>query len=244
MIAAEADTIPPPSLPKTLGERCVLWSLTEMQREPVPGRATLSQYFAACERGKKNIGAWLADEVIKGKKYNHCAAAVSEALRICRADFDVLPHAHRAGAREIMTDAIDRHCWHDVSEVSTELWTPNVGDVAVYDRSTPGRPETAGLGHVDRVTRLASENGVPGYWNIGANEGPGGAWRLQWSAFKAPRLLGFVAYPGTEFPPVEPAHLLTDEEIAHVRALADQMSHDAEPQWWADIEAEKRRGMT
>lgn len=203
----------------TLGERCLAWCLAQAEREPVPTPDTLARWFAPCVRDGEPLGI---------RSGNHCAAAQCAAALAC-ADGETLPHQYRAAAKEIMADAIDAGAWHEASELRAGLWYPAPGDLAVYDRSQPGRPETAWWGHVDRVISVLSS----GFGNVGANEGPGGAWRIQVTDYSHARLLGFVAYPRPH--EQRPVHLLSREEVARIRNLVALTAHTAagpEASWW------------
>ena len=205
----------------SLGERCLLWCQAQRALEDPPSVATRAKWFRLCERGGKAlVGPWTKDAALAD--WNHCAAAQSAALSVVARAGDVLPHGYRAGARELMADAIERHCWHEVSEVRAGVWEPAVGDLAIYDRSVPGRPETSWWGHVDRVMELqrSSSGRVTSYTNLGANEGAD-MWREQVTPISHTRLLGFVAYPQANVPEKpHPDHLLSDEQIVHTKALA------------------------
>lgn len=204
-----------------------------MAREDPPTLDTIAVYAEHCERNGKQIGGWLAGELRKGKRFNHCAMAISEAARVC-SDGEDVPHRHRAGARELMRDAIESNTWHKVSECLAGVWLPRVGDVAVYDRSKPGRPETNGWGHVDRVTETIA---LDSYGNIGANEGNapsghGGAWRAQTSRYDNPKLLGFIAYPRESFE-AAPVHMMNPIELEEIRIVGTPADpYSAEAFWW------------
>ena len=197
----------------TLGELCVKVAVEEMNRQNPPTKKDLADFFEHCERGGKKLGI---------KSGNHCAAFASWTALVAVQempwmDEDDIPHRPRAGARELMADAIETHCWHEQSEVLKGVWTPFPGDLAIYDRSIPGRPETAWWGHVDRVIEV--KNGK--FKNIGANEVPTrsgiNATRIEETTLDHPRILGFVAYPRPE--QQEPKHLLPEWQIDYIKSL-------------------------
>lgn len=228
------DTTPAPpawgddTRPNGVGELAVEWCRGQMMRENPPSAGTKAAWFAKCERNGL-IG-------FLGSKFsgNHCAAAQCAAAFACAKPDETLPHRHRAGAKELMADAAESGAWVSRERVLAG-WRPRAGDLAIYDRSQPGRPETSWWGHVDRV----SDVGVADYENIGANEGPGGAWRVQRTEYDHPRLLGFVSYPQPEQeqeqPPVdEPAAPeITDADRRHVETLVTLTMEQAEAEWWA-----------
>jgi hypothetical protein len=124
---------------------------------------------------------------------------------------EVAPHEPRAGAIELQQDAIKQGRFRPVAEVRAGKWLPRPGDLAIYNRSNPGKPETSWWRHVDRVIRVSGDGAR--YENIGANE-VAGAWNLESSSFDNPKLLGFVEYPGTP---------LTDaERLASTAELGDE----------------------
>ena len=217
----------------TLGEMCVKKAIEEMERQNPPEKEDLARYFSECVRGGRKLG------ITKG---NHCAAFASwTALQAAEEggfNPDDLPHFPRAGARELMADAIDSRCWHQKSEVTEGIWMPAPGDLAIYDRSIPGRPETAWWGHVDRVIEVKGDK----FKNIGANEVPNAtginATCIEWTYLNHPRVLGFIAYPRTQ--EVAPAHLLQPWEVDYIKSLvaltADQMADEARARVEADFE--------
>jgi GH25 family lysozyme M1 (1,4-beta-N-acetylmuramidase)/peptidoglycan hydrolase-like protein with peptidoglycan-binding domain len=197
-----APSAPAPAAGLSLGTRCVDWCRREMARENPPSAKTKALWFAHAERNGKKLG------ISAG---NHCAIAQSvAALESARAD-DTIPHRPRAAAKELRSDAQQGKVWHPIQEVLSGRYRPRVGDLAIYDRSQPGRAETAWWGHVDRVTRIFESS----FENIGANEGPGGAWQVQTTDFAHPKLLGFVEYPGAplEGTPTPPTALPAADDV-------------------------------
>lgn len=212
----------------TLGERALEWSLEEAEREPIPAPVTKSLWFAGCVRGGKKM--WPSGITpAQAAKLNHCAAAVCYAT--ARAMFEMFkegigssePHGYRASAKELMRDALEKGTWHGVHEARSGLWLPRPGDLAIYDRSVPNRPETAWWGHVDRVIDADAD----GYANIGANEGIGGAWKREHSLYTNPRLLGFVSY-------ATPDPVLDPQLAAHVSGAVAISMDEAEANWWEE----------
>lgn len=218
------DTEPP--IP-SLGSRCVDWCESMAQSAVVPRTVQLAGWFALCERdGSHSVGDFLAAQCHQGKRPNHCAATQSAAAFQCRLPGEVIPHGYRAAAKELMRDAIAGGTWKPKALVLSGAWLPRRGDLAIYDRSKPGRPETAWQGHVDRVTKLVAE----GYENIGANEGPQGQWRRQVTRFDHEPLMGFIEYPG-------PVGFIPKEFREHILALSALTLEQSEAKWWEDREA-------
>lgn len=166
----------------TLGERCALWCAHQAGTINRPDAALVASWLRACERNGKPLGIAVG---------NHCAAAQSAALRAMKRDDDDLPHGYRAAAKELMADAKASGTWRDVGLWRSGQWSPRVGDLAIYDRSVKGRPETSWWGHVDRVVTVDG----PTVTTLGANEGPHGEWRRETLTNDHPRLLGLVEYP-------------------------------------------------
>lgn len=195
---------------KSLGERCVEWCLAEMEIENPPATTTLDEWFSYCVRGGREL------RLQRGVRHNHCAAAQCAAARACAGPGERAPHSYRAAAKELMADALESGAW-----IPKGKGFPKVGDLAIYDRSTLGKPETSWYGHVDRVTHIGSQS----YQNIGANEGPGGAWRLEETPYDHPRLLGFIRYPDAQ-------QELTDEDRRVALAVRDLSLWSAEAIRW------------
>lgn len=166
----------------SLGEMCALWCEHQARTVERPGAALVASWLKVCERNGKPLG------ITKG---NHCAAAQSAALRAMKRDGDKLPHGYRAAAKELMADAGSAGTWREATLWREGDWSARVGDLAVYDRSVPGRPETSWWGHVDRVVVVDDQKVT----TLGANEGPQGEWRRETLTKDHPRLLGFVEYP-------------------------------------------------
>lgn len=225
--ARDTDPAPPPRSDLSLGERCAEWCVRAMQAEPRPSTATLAAWFSIAERGGRPLGIVVTDT----NRPNHCAIAQSNAAYQCKLPGELIPHRMRAAAKEIMADAIGSRAWHSRAEVA-QGWRPMSGDLAIYDRSVPGRPETQWWGHVNRVIECV---GPDAYRDIGANEGPRGEWRIDGiMRFDAPRLLGFVSYPLLGVAPRETGLPITDEDRAQVASLVGLTLSEAEARWWDD----------
>jgi len=226
------------------GVKALEWSQAEMARENPPTVATRAKWFRLCERnGVKLVGPHTPDSALES--WNHCAAGASAAM-VATIPEPLWPHRPRAGAKELMRDAIRRGTWLSIADVRAGRGMPDIGDLAIYDRSKPGRPETNWWGHVDRVSGLAYK--VPpitserqtdflGFGNLGANE-VAKKWREQDTLVSAPRLLGFIRYPMLNaVSGVAPAVSLLDEQELHAlegllaltlnQSLAEALSDDS-----------------
>lgn len=186
----------------TLGERCLTWCLQEMAEHEKPDADRIAWYHAVAVRNGKPLGI---------KSGNHCASAQSRALVECSLPADVKPHQPRGAAVELQRDAQEGGRWRSIVEVRAGKWLPRPGDLAIYDRSVAGQPNTAWQRHVDRVIRVSDDGKL--YENIGANETSGGGWKREWTPFALPKLLGFVEYPGIPEPHTKDADLLASEHV-------------------------------
>lgn len=180
-----------------MGEWCALWCEDQASKSPVPSPSMIAEWLAPCVRGSRGDAIRLG--LTSG---NHCAAAQCAAMKAAQSSWNWEPHDYRASAKELMQDAMDRGSWRPASRWHSGEWEPRRGDLAIYDRSIPSRPETAWWGHVDRVIAVRGPGEVE---TLGANEGPRGEWRREVLKSLHPRLLGFVEYPrrdkGAEKPP-------------------------------------------
>lgn len=219
---APTDPAPPPAGLLSLGERAVNWCRAQADGMPVPSSVRLALWFQPVGRGLEKM-------VIAGTRLNHCAAAQCAAAFECLLPGEEVPHLYRAGALQLKLDAIERHCWHEVSEVRSGAWKPSVGDLAIYSRYNPSNPKSEPWhAHVDRVSAVKASL----YEAIGANEGPGGRWRIDQTPFSTPSILGFIEYPRPQVAPTAPLHLLTEGEVERVRELVALTLDRSEAAWW------------
>lgn len=169
----------------SLGERCLAWCLEESESHRQPSADRIAYYHAVAKRNGKLLGI---------KVGNHCASAQSRAMIECLLPGEAAPHEPRAGAIELQQDAMANGRWHSRAEVQAGKWLPRPGDLAIYNRANPADPKSTWWRHVDRVIRVVE--GGSDYENIGANE-VAGAWNREVTSFDSPKLLGFIAYPGS-----------------------------------------------
>lgn len=138
------------------------------------------------------------------KAGNWCAAFVSWCSDICLLPGEEKPHEYRAGVVEIIADAKSRGRWIPASEVIAQRVSVSPGDLVIWDRSKPGRPETSWHRHVNRLKSLTAT----GIRTIGGNER-----RTIIDTSDAPKgldhdkLIGFVSYAqetsGQQMPPTD-----------------------------------------
>lgn len=121
---------------------------------------------------------------------NWCAAAVSDWLRRGAEDAGVTaPIAGSAGAQKLMANfkAVGR--WVPASDARKTPSLVRAGMVPVWDRATPGKPETSWLGHVAVATAGVTEGSFP---TVEGNSGPAGDRVAEMSRrLDDPRLFGF-----------------------------------------------------
>lgn len=185
----------------TLGQRAVEVARKELEagvREKPPGSNTgdrIRQYLAPCVRRGSEIPLHLVAS-------NWCMAFASWCHQQAILPTDKPAHGYRAGVVEAVSDAMDPDNqwfseWHPVEEVVSGVWQFSVGDLAIYDRSQPGKPETSWWRHVNRVSGLMTD--ATGhkkhyvYVAIGGNEQD----RVRETIYRIsnPKLLGFIGYP-------------------------------------------------
>jgi hypothetical protein len=192
---------------KSLGLRCVevAENLFWVRENPLGSNSgpEIARFFAPCTRGDTETKLGL-------KSGNWCAAFACYCMKKALAEGEPEPHGYRAGVVEIVADVSRKDeyyksKWHPVSQVRNGTFSPAVGDLAIYDRSVTGRPETSWWRHVNRVTSYRGST----YTAIGGNENNGV--RLASYDIEEQKLLGFIAYPR---PPVEVqrAHIPSPEE--------------------------------
>jgi hypothetical protein len=178
----------------TLGQRCVDWSLAKLGLKESPVGSNdgpeIRQWRKHCVRGNKPLGLGPVE---------WCSILVSEAMRVSLEEGEKPPHGFRAGAIELVEDAKDirriggySSKWIRSEDVFKGAFVPNPGDLAIYDRSQPGKPNTTWWRHVNRVIAYDAATGT--FSAIGGNEGVGEVRKSEHSIHE-PRLLGFVAYP-------------------------------------------------
>jgi len=215
----------------TLGQRCVDVAMAEFKagvREVPAGSNSgprVREYLAPCVRGDRNVRLGLTAS-------NWCMAFASWCLyQALRSTDKAPPHGYRAGVVEALADAQDPNArwtgrWKPIIDVRSGVWFPKPGDLAIYDRSQHGRPDTSWWRHVNRVVSFDMPSGD--FVTVGGNE-------LQkvhvgTQQLSNVKLLGFVAYPREE--KIEQSKpLLTSVErtqIAHMVFLSiDGMMRDS-----------------
>lgn len=198
---------------KSLGERSLDVAWTELRsgvREDPVGSNTgprVKEYLVPCLRGDRNVKLNLVAS-------NWCSAFACWCQMKALEEGEQPAHGYRAGVVELVADAIDDKAlwtgaWIPIAKVIDEEETPKIGDLAIYDRSVLGRPETSWWRHVNRVCRYDKETGL--FAAIGGNERQKVS--LSEQTITNSRLLGFLSYPGAK---KEPKPAISDEERAQL----------------------------
>lgn len=174
----------------TLGERCVAFAENELHngvKEDSPGSFTsprIREYFSICTREMNG-----KDTRVVFTKGNWCAASASFCLSHSILPGDIKPHGYRLGVVEIVTDLQRKGLWRLTQEVVDGKYKIKVGDLIIFDRSQPGKPETAWYRHIGRVYDISADK----FSCISGNSG--GCWRISSHKLSQPNLLGFGQYP-------------------------------------------------
>lgn len=174
----------------TLGERCVAFAENELNnnvREDKPGSYTsprIREYFAICTRqiNGKEVN-------LNFTKGNWCAASASFCLKNSLLSGEVPPHGYRLGVVEIVTDLQRKGLWRPTVDVRSGSYNIQIGDVIIFDRSQPGKPETNWYRHIGRVYDIIPD----GFRCISGNSG--GCWKISNHKLSQSNLLGFGQYP-------------------------------------------------
>ena len=217
---------------KSIGERALEVALKELWagiKEEPPGSNTgpkIREYLDPCVRGDKHTDLRLTAS-------NWCMAFSSWCQFQVLALDEIPAHGYRAGVVEAVADARSGKFsgkWVPIQEVRKNVWKPSSGDLAIWDRSVPNRPDTAWWRHVNRVVKFADDEGF--FTTVGGNEYD--KVRLSSSHITASKLLGFIAYPKLEVSapePPPPSNELTErekEELGKLVALTiDGMLRDS-----------------
>jgi len=177
----------------TLGERSVAFAENELKngvKEDKPGSYTsarIREYFSLCTR--KIYGAEVTLNFTKG---NWCAASASFCMMKSLLPGEKAPHGCRLGVVEIVSDLQSQGLWRPVSDVLNGSYIIQVGDLIVFDRSQPNKPETSWWRHVGRVYDISQS----GFECISGNSG--GCWRISNHKLSQSTLLGFGQYPSAK----------------------------------------------
>ncbi len=175
---------------KSLGERCTLFCENEMANnvhETFPNSFTsprIAEYLSICTRNVN--GKEVPIGISKG---NWCSASQCFALKNCLIGDEIAPHGYRVGVVEVVSDLTKNNRYHTIAEARAGTYQPKRGDLVIWDRSTPGKPETAWYRHILRITTVNAD----GFTCISGNSG--GKWSVSQHKLSQANLLGFGSYP-------------------------------------------------
>lgn len=195
----------PPVAEGTLGERCVEWCLQHLgHTEQPPGSndsPLIRKWLAPCARGYGD------DRIVLGiSKMNWCAALQCFAMQACLTKDDEIPHDYRAGVVELVEDTYPGRDglmpfagrYIPIELTRNGKFKPSVGDLAIFDRSQDGKPETSWWRHVNRV--IAYHELEKTFQAVGGNQGQ----KVSVSEHHIDhhKLLGWIRYPQQQDKPV------------------------------------------
>lgn len=189
----------------TLGQRCLVW--IEMQR------AAPWQHIPPAPHPNTNerVRSWFRPAMRNGRPLgltegNWCAVFQSAALFACALGPHELIHGYRAAVVELIADTLDEPGkraqlqyaplrsagrYHTVADVKAGKWSPQRGDLVIFDRRTPGKPETNWQRHVSRFEWWTSPEWTS-FYTVGGNENRRIMRQLR--TIDDPKLLGFLSY--------------------------------------------------
>lgn len=194
----EQEESPPdtqPSPQTSLGERCVQWALALVGQHGQPLGSQESPMIApwrrCCVRGYGSSAVSL-----NLPPTNWCAIFACAAVQASIQPGERWPHGFRAGVVELVQDGSGEHPeyngrWRPVQLMRSGQWQPRVGDLAIWDRSQPNRPETSWWRHVSRFVKGDQAQGT--FQTVGGNEGD--TIKISEHPFSSDKLLGFIEYP-------------------------------------------------
>jgi hypothetical protein len=174
----------------SLGERCVAFCENEMKsgvKEDYPASYTstrIAQYFSVCTRLIQG------EEVPIGIQLgNWCSCSQSFALHESILPGETKPHGFRVGVVELVSDLKTNNLYRDAASVRQGKYQIKRGDLVIWDRSNPSKPETAWWRHVSRITEVNDST----FTCISGNSG--GKFSISHHQLSQPNLLGFGEYP-------------------------------------------------
>lgn len=177
---------------KTLGECCLEWMVKYLGvKEQPPGSNSgpfIDGWLDKCIRRD-------TEQALHLKKSNWCSSFVSASLYAVLAPGEVPPHGYRAGVVELVADALEglprfSGVYVPSKKLLDGVWTPMPGDLVIYDRSDPSKPETSWYRHVNRILRVVSSTK---FECIGGNQNDEVSIVL--TQADSPKVLGYIQYP-------------------------------------------------
>lgn len=226
----------PPVAGDSLGERCIAWCLKHVgHKEQPPGSndsPLIRQWLAPCARGYGD------KRVVLGiSKMNWCAAFQCSAMQACLRPGEAKPHDYRAGVVELVEDTYPGQDgkmpfagrYIPIEQTRKGDFTPSVGDLAIWDRSVSGKPETSWWRHVNRVISYSDSEGT--FQTVGGNE------NQQVSVAEhhigAAKLLGWIHYPQPDKP--QPQSGFSEQEKDQIMNMVGMFLREAADRIWRGV---------
>lgn len=212
-----------------LGVRALLWTKHQQKigvREIPPGSNSgpmIAEYFKPTTRIRN--GREIPLGISRGNWCSVSACAAAKAALLPGEQWDeVVPHGYRAGVVELVRDAKENGRWFSAEELQAGEHWPELGDLAIFDRSKAGQPHTSWWRHVARVSKAPKPEGRE-FFTLGGNEG--NEFRTTRRSLHDPKFLGVIAYPQDvaepiRRPPAEP-ELACDAFYCELLLLIEQM---------------------
>ena len=178
---------------KPLGVRALYFSLSEKAKgvKEVPHGSNsgpeIKEYFKHATRNIKGI-----DQRLGITSGNWCAVSACYATKQALLKDETMPHGYRAGVIELVQDSMTEGAWKTATQIRSKQYTMQQGDLAVFDRSVPGKKHTSWWRHVARVeTEVGTDK--KSFRTLGGNEN--NTYTLTPRDITSSKFLGCIAYP-------------------------------------------------
>lgn len=178
---------------KSLGVRALYFSLSEKAKgvKEVPDGSNTSkeikEYFKDATRligGKeKKLGLTAG---------NWCAVSSCFATKQSLMKDEKMPHGYRAGVVELIQDSMKLGNWKSAKDIRDGKYIMQQGDLAIFDRSVPGKPNTSWWRHVARVETTLRKDGKT-FRTLGGNEK--NTYQFTEHDITHKKFIGCIAYP-------------------------------------------------
>jgi hypothetical protein len=215
-------TLPWQDPTKSLGERALYFSLSEKaknvreQPDGSNGGPEIKEYFKNVTRNIKGKETKLG--LTSG---NWCSVSACFAMEKSLLKDEKMPHGYRAGVVELIQDSMKLGSWKSAEDIRNKKYTMQKGDLAIFDRSVPGKSNTSWWRHVARVETETREDGKS-FRTLGGNEK--NCYQLTERDITSSKFIGCVAYPQDVYDVSnEPSADITAElEIAYPASAVDE----------------------
>ena len=197
---------------KSLGERALYFSLSEKTKnvKEVPNGSNTSpeikEYFKHATR------------IVKGQEKklglsagNWCAVSSCYATKQALLKDEKMPHGYRAGVVELIQDSMKLGNWKSAKDIRDKKYIMQRGDLAIFDRSVPGKPNTSWWRHVARVETVVQKDNKT-FRTLGGNEK--NCYQFTERDITTKKFIGCIAYPQVIYDiSNEPAPLIAPDPI-------------------------------